>query len=371
MKFTNATAFPADWTMGFQRDGRERLVAIVKATFAMPRERGQPAAMHAQQLPLVRADQFVGEPGVSAPLRETDYSHAKPACDVLLVGRAHAPPGAGAVTRLQVGLRVGSVVKSFAVVGHRVWRRNLLGVVGAGRPEPFTTMPLGYQCAFGGTDETELKRTGRVDAYAANPSGCGYWRHTERIDGQPLPNTEEHGRPVERHDGDYRPMAFTPVGRHWSMRRCHAGTYDERWLDETAPFWPEDFDERYFQAAPEDQRMPYPQGGESVMLQHLTADGLRAFELPRRAMPVTFIPYRGRDVTQQAALDTVVLEPDDERFTLAWRASITLGRSVFDVKETVVGEMSRAWHRVRSHPHKRYYASLAEAVAARRKGGAR
>jgi hypothetical protein len=30
-----------------------------------------------------------------------------------------------------------------------------------------------------------------------------------------------------------------------------AGTYDEHWLNETRPFLPADFDDQYFQAAPQ------------------------------------------------------------------------------------------------------------------------
>lgn len=365
MRFTNTTAFSADWTLGFQKDGRERLVAIVKATYRMPQGSGGHASLHDEQQPLVRADEFVGEPGVSAPLRETDYAHAKPGCDVLLLGHAHAPNG-GMVQRVQVGLRVGSMVKTFDVVGDRFWHKPLLGRVGASQPAAFVRMPVGYERAFGGMDDTRLPSTGVVDCYRENPTGRGYRRHMEGIEGTPLPNTEEQGRPVVQPDGRYRPMAFSPVGRQWPARQRHAGTYDERWLEEQAPLWPTDFDERYFQAAPEDQIIPYPTGGEPIVLRQLTADGLRAFTLPRQPMPVTFIPYRGRDVTRPAALDTVVLEPDEERFTLTWRASIALGKDVFDVKETVVGQRSRGWHLARSRPHKRYYASLAEAVAAHR-----
>jgi len=370
MKFSNATPFPAAWTFGFERDGRERLVAIVKATYAMPREAGEPALPHPEQQALVRADEFVGEPGLSAPLRETDFAHVKPACDVLLIGQARAPAGRMA-RRLPVGLRVGGMLKRFVVVGDRHWHQGALGSIGATEPQPFTAMAVGYERAFGGTDNTRLPRSGHVDTYLANPVGRGFRRHTDHIDGELLPNTEEEGHPVTRHDGDYRPMALSPLGRHWSPRSGYAGTYDAHWLEQRSPFWPDDFDERYFQAAPGDQVIPYPQGGEQIVLQHFTEDGLRAFQLPAQAMPVTFIPYRGRDVTRDAVLDTILLEPDHERFTLTWRAGIALGKSVFDVKETIAGEMTEAWHRARRFPNKTYHRSLADAVAAKRARGGR
>ncbi|WP_280152284.1 DUF2169 domain-containing protein [Piscinibacter sp. XHJ-5] len=361
MRFTNGTGLPANWTMGFQRDGRELLVVVVKATYAMP-EPGAEAVLGAEQSALVEADQFTAAPGTSAPLYETDYAHVKPACDVLLIGSAHAPPGR-AVRRTVVRLRVGERVKQFAAVGDRHWRRTF-GRVTASDPEPFERVGLTYDLAFGGTDDTE-QAEGRADTCDSNPVGRGFWRHADRIEGRPLPNTEELDRPVSDPQGRYVPMAFSPVGRSWMPRRLYAGTYDDQWIRTTAPLWPSDFDERYFQAAPADQTIPYPQGGEEIELRNLTPDGHRVFRLPQVAMPVRFIPHRGRDISRPARLDTIVLEPDRQRFTLTWRVSLALGRSVFDVKETLIGDERRV-SRERRFPGKTYYRSLAEAVSARR-----
>jgi hypothetical protein len=363
MRFTNQTGLPASWTLGFQRDGRELLVTIVKATYRLPVSGCEPV-LSSQQVPLVEADRFTGEPGMSAPMLETDYAHRKPACDVLLLGHAHAPPGQQA-TRVRVGLKVGQLVKQFDVVGERRWRRYA-GVVVATRPEPFERIAITYDVAFGGTDRTEEAQYGRSDAYALNPVGVGYGRHAGWIDGHPLPRTEQIGHPVDEPTGKYEPMAFSPIGRNWLPRRSYAGTYDQTWIETTAPLWPEDFDERYFQAAPSEQRIPFPRGGEPVVLQNLTADGERRFSLPIKPMPILFIPHRGRDVVRNAEIDTIVFEPDEERFTMAWRVALPLGKSIFDVKETVIGDMSAAWHRARRSPGKTYYRSLAEAVNAHR-----
>ena len=369
MRFTNVTDHAAGWTLGLRRDGRELLVAIVKATYTLP-VAGEPPERHATQQPLVQADVFSGEPGLSAPLFESDYAHGKPACDVLLIGSAHAPDGRP-VDQCPVGLRVGDWQKQFLAVGPRRWQRRLVGTT-ASAPEPFLRQPLSYDVAFGGTDRTEEAK-GLVHSYQPNPAGRGWWKHLDQIDDQPLPLTEALGQSIESPRGDYAPQAFSPIGRNWQPRIGHVGTYDQHWMENIAPLWPEDFDERYFQAAPPDQTLPFPQGGEPVLLRNLTADGHRAFTLPARTMPVTFIPHRGRDLTQTALLDTIVFEPDAGRFTLTWRSVLPLGRSVFDVKELITGDMPRAWHRDRRFPGKTYHASLADAVrakAARRRGRA-
>jgi hypothetical protein len=350
--------------MGFRRDGRELLVVIVKATYDLPRA-AEPPQQSAEQAPVVQGDQFSGEPGVTAPTFETDYAHVKSACDVLLVGSAYAPRGQSA-RRTDVGLTVGPMIKRFSVVGHRAWAKNFINEFTPTRPVPFESLPITYDCAFGGTDRTR-QDAGDTRTYLRNPVGRGYWHYRDGLEGQPLPNTEEINIPIDRCDGNYSPMALSPLGRSWIPRVKYAGTYDQQWIETSAPLWPDDFDERYFQAAPTEQTIPYPQGGESVVLENLTPDGYRAFQLPTRPMPMTFIPYKGKDAIRQAALDTIVLEPDRERFALTWRVTLPLARSVFDVKETVVGEMPIGWHRARQFPGKRYYASLGEAVEGERR----
>jgi hypothetical protein len=162
-------------------------------------------------------------------------------------------------------------------------------------------------------------------------------------------------------------MSFGPVGRNFFPRYKQAGTYDQAWLDNEAPFWPVDFSYAYFQCAPEDQQVSFLQGGEEVELRNLTPDGFRSFCLPQKKIPVTCIPHRGNDLHPEAVCDTLLLEPDLNRFSLTWRASVPLRRNLFELKQTVVGEMPYSWHSKRraERSGKAYYASLAEAVAVR------
>ena len=362
MKFTNVTGCQAGWMAGYEPDGREMLIVIVKASYGLPDDGQQPEPTD-EAVSLVQADRFTGAPGMSAPQYETDYAHRKPYCDVIVLGSAYAPSGKAAA-RVQVGIQVGALTKQFVVVGDRVWIKRASGA-SLSDPRRFTSIPITYDVAFGGTDRTLEASKGLVFTYAANPVGRGYWHETDEIDGQPAPNTESLDEPVVNHNGRYEPKSFSPVGRNWSMRARYAGTYNTDWLENVAPFWPADFDYRYFQAGPADQWIPYPSGGEEVVLQNLTPDSRRSFRLPSRHMPVTFVPHRGQDVTREASLDTIVLEPDDQRFTFTWRTSLALGKSLFDVKETIAGEMPAGWHRAR-RSNKEYYRGLGALVAARR-----
>lgn len=341
MELINATRMTAGYNMGLEPSGRELLVVVIKGSFALPRP-GEPVQLLAEQQPLVMADTFTGEPGFSAPVHEIDFAPRKPACDVLLNGSAYAPPGR-AVTRTSVGLQLGPISKFFDVVGPRVWLAHA-GSVRPSDPQPFARMPLSYDLAFGGSD-TDSPDPAEHDAYAANPVGRG-WRKTLKasaLHGQPLPSTEVPGQPVVSPQEPYPPMAYGPLGRGWPSRARYAGTYDQAWLDDCFPFLPRDFDDRYYQAAPADQQMPHPQEAQLVRLTNLTPDGLREFTLPYFEAPVHVFPKQGPREDYIARVDTIVFEPDLERFTMSWRVTRPLKKSLHEIAQVLVGRKGPEW----------------------------
>jgi hypothetical protein len=362
MELLNVTGMNAGYTVGMQPDGRELLVIIVKGTFQIP-PRGRAAELAAEQVQLVEADVFAGEPGVSAPLYETDYVPRKPRCDVLLNGSAYAP-GGYPTERVRVGLRVAGMTKVFDVVGNRVWR-EVAGIVTTSRAEPFTTMPIGYHNAFGGIDRSHPDPS-RHRTYLPNHAGQGFFHNLEThvFSGKPLPNTEDPNDPVAAPNGRYRPMAFGPIGRGWEPRPQFAGTYDERWIENVFPFLPADFDERYYQAAPADQQVAYLRGGEQVTLFNLSPQGRADFALPSGGVPVTFLLKNGEEIHVESVIDTLTLEPDLNRFTLVWRASRPLRRDIFEVAQVVAGVMPASWYRAR-RLGKSYYSSLQHLIVQR------
>lgn len=335
MELVHATGMQAGYTLGMRPDGRELLVVCVKGTYEIPENGVEPQLAEAQ-VPLVEADTFTGEPGKSAPVYESDYAPVKPRCDVLLIGSAYAPGGKPA-RKVPVGLKIGPIAKSFTVVGDRTWEKVLLTVT-ASRPAPFVTMPITYDRAFGGVDANH-KNPKKIKASMLNPIGVGYHAHAKSkfIDGRALPNTEESGKPIKKPNGSYRPMSFGPVGRGWQPRATYAGTYDQHWLDNIFPFLPPDFDDRYYQAAPADQQMPYPRGGETVMLTNLTPQGRTAFRLPKTHLLVWFFKKNGEETEVPAVIDTIVIEPDRGRFMVSWRALLPLKKNMFEVVQVVVG----------------------------------
>jgi hypothetical protein len=335
LEFINVTRMVAGYTMGMEPSGRELLIVVVKGTFRLPKS-GEEVRLHDEQLPLVMADTFTGEPGFSSPHYEVDFALRKHRCDVLLLGSAHAPQGRP-TTRIAVGLRIGNWTKTFAVVGDRHWQAGL-ALVSSSAPEPFTIKPISYDVAFGGTDQHHVDPAKHA-AFMRNPVGRGFHKHlkSEWVDGSPLPNTEETNRVVSTPHGDFTPMSFGPIGRGWEQRSRYAGTYDQQWLDNVFPFLPEDFDERYYQAAPEDQQLPVPKGPMEVVLSGFTPDGVRQLMLPHFQAPVHVFPRTGGREDHAATLDTIVFEPDEGRFTLTWRVARPLKKSMHEIAQIVAG----------------------------------
>ena len=288
----------------------------------------------------------------------------KPRCDVLLNGSAYAP-GGKPTTAVKVGMKVASVTKVFTVVGDRHWDANGAGIA-VTRPEPFEVMPISYDRAFGGVDNFHPDEA-KQDAYMPNPAGRGFHVHlaSELVHHTPLPNTEENGRSVTRPTGKYRPMSFGAIGRGWQPRSQYAGTYDQRWIDEVFPFLPADFDEAYFQAAPQDQQCAWLKGGEQVQLVNLTPQGRTSFHLPEVDVPVVFFRKQGGREETQAVIDTLLLEPDMRRFSMVWRASLPLKKNMFEIPQVLVGRQTRAWWRARELG-KDYYPSLDHLIRAKR-----
>lgn len=362
MELLNATGMQAGYTLGMQPDGRELLVVVVKGTFKIPKN-GEDASLSEKQVPLIESDVFTGEPGLSAILHESDYAPRKPRCDVILNGSAYVPEGKYAL-KVTVLLRVAQISKSFNVVGDQVWKDGLLSIKSS-NPLPFRVKPISYSNAFGGMDTNDPKNP---RAYLLNPVGIGFHYNlkAEFIEGKPLPNTEEINNPVARPNGQYIPMSFGSIGRNFQSRIRFAGTYDQDWLDNKFPFLPPDFDEAYYQSAPLDQQIPYPRGGEEVILVNLTPEGRTQFRLPGINVPIEFNLRNWERKETEGVIDTVLIEPDESRFMLTWRASLPLRKNIFEVAQVVVGKMPRAWYRARE-TGKTYYPSLGELIKAKKR----
>ena len=338
MNLLNFTRMQAGVTVATDHHGHENVVVVAKGTFDVhPDGRCTPSS---KQQPLVYADVFRGEPGFSSVLYETDFAPRKPRADFVVNGSAHAPHGEPAPF-VDVAVEFGPVRKGMRVFGDRVWESSLLGLR-ASEPQPFVTMPIIYERAFGGADKSDPDE--KHHAFESrNLVGVGLNVRRGRRDtvGTPLPNVERFDAPLGGPRQRPEPIGLGYVGRGWAPRRDRAGTYDQDWIDKHFPFLPPDFDEAYYQGAPDDQQCPHPAGGERVTLVNLTADGRMSFELPAVEVPVKLV-YKGEPRDVAPVLDTVVVEPDERRCLLTWRATARHRGKLSDLRAVWVGRPTPA-----------------------------
>jgi hypothetical protein len=332
LQVTNTTPFEVGIDVFADARGADTLYVVMKATFTLGHP-GHGLSVAEKQVPILTADVHWGEPGASS-LRYAGERHlCKPSTDVLLIGQAHAPRGKP-VTEMDVQLSVASLTKSIRITGDRVWRSGVLSP-GISSPAPFLTMPLTYERAFGGTHVPER---GEAVFEPRNPVGRGFRgrRSPSELSGLPLPNLEDPSHSVAKAGDRAVPACFAPIAPSWAPRKLHAGTYDESWRKHRAPFLPKDFDARYFHAAPADLIAPsYLKGGEPVRLVHLLPEGECRFQLPI-CTPVIRADIAGTVETPRANLETVLIEPDERRVCMQWRAAAPCDKKVLQVRHVAV-----------------------------------
>ncbi len=285
-----------------------------------------------KQSEVCRVPRFRGDPTNSSLLFETDLIHKKSRTDVIVHGHAYAQDGSQA-TMIAVRLRVGSIDKTLSVYGDRIIEGGFVGVT-ASHPLPFTRMPITYERSFGGTDQQD-ENPKRHACESSNPVGVGFGTAMKHVNGRPAPNIEYPNSPYRGFDHG-RPAGFGPIARHWTPRSKFAGTYDGRWEKERMPLLPSDFEERFYQCAPEDQQTNgFLRGGELVELFNMTPGGYLSFEVPR--IRFSFSTQLGIErVEHRANLHTVIIEPDIPLVTLVWHSSLSCHGREHSLHKTVI-----------------------------------
>lgn len=324
----NLTPFAAERCWVRDRDGTETWLVAVKCTFDILPDGSTRASK--EQPPVLRLPEFYGEPGRSSIKYEADLVLTKTTTDVLVVGHAHAPHGRP-VTELDVGFRLGGLQKVVRVVGDREW-----GAFGPTPAQPFVSMPIIYERAFGGVDR--LSSRPEVDWDWRNPVGCGFAVHKLHLASVAVPNIESRDAPMGAWDARPSPAGLGAIASHWQPRASHGGTYDDHWKATRQPLLPDDFDDRFFQCAPVDQQTAeFLLGGEEATLLNLSPLGILRFVLPRLHIGFETYFYDGsQEIHRQRRLHTVIFEPDFPRVSLVWHSALPCHSRVQKLERTEV-----------------------------------
>lgn len=237
-----------------------------------------------------------------------DEGWPKPLGEFLVAGNCYCPADHTAQP-VAATVSVGGLTKRLAVFGDR----HVTATGGISTPQPFDSMPITANNAFGGKD------------YPANPLGKGL---DEQNGIKPLPNIEYPGHLMVSPSDRPPPAGFGPLSAAVPQRARFMGRQDEHWRKNRWPHLPQDTDARYFQAAPEDQQLKgFWKGGESVRVSNMhpahpnletTLPNYRARLFVNQSDAQGEVHFRELNVNA----DTVWLMPEAQLGFLIFRAAV-------------------------------------------------
>jgi hypothetical protein len=358
--------------------GKSYLSLLAKRTYRFrPGARAEPAREHQDIFEKPVYEESTNPGAFHRLVHDTDrFGPEKPLTDVLVRGRAHSTRGATA--SLVAAVEVGAAKKQVRVVGNRNVALGMGGRVGFTKPEPFQSMPLTWDHAFGGRDayaEAKLSDTGTAFgrsrqglaalaagtnnpkeggfsiSYPRNIAGRGFFldMDRERIDGASLPNLEDPSDPVvpERLlitdvlDWMDLPAAacFEPIDTFTFPRAVfmvpHASNPPKRPLYElaTGAILQADLDDtrfpkippnpRLFNCAPAGLAVCRLLGGEHVKLLNLhPKHEVLEFDLPGERPRMLLEPPGCPVAELSPLLSTISIEPEAQEVTLTWAGKI-------------------------------------------------
>ncbi|MEW5723552.1 MAG: DUF2169 domain-containing protein [Thermodesulfobacteriota bacterium] len=272
--------------------------------------------------PLTEQDLWGAVPDLLGDPPLLDQGLPKPGGEVVVTGKCFAPRG---TTRpaSRVSLQVGPVHKTLDVFGNRYWKGHGESLSGITAPEPFSEMPLTWENAFGG------------EGFEDNPVGKGLAPVTDQAGRQvrPLPNVEDPAHLIASPHDRPRPTGLAPLDMMWPQRAKKTGTYDDKWLKERWPWFPDDMNYEFFNVAPADQFLPgFFTGDETIEIRgmhpdlpvitsHLPPLIIRCFVTKRKSLD----PSR-RDETEfveaKTHIDTLWLFPEVLRGLVMYRGGL-------------------------------------------------
>ncbi len=333
-------------------EGRQVVSLHAKRCYDL-RPDGQIAVAEAQA-PLLMRPLPPSEPG--APVfHETDIIPFKRTCDLILMAKAW---GRGA-TQIVAQIKIGSFEYPILVTGDRRCIHRGPGSIAFEAPQPFESLPLCYELAYGGFDPTVPDPQGdhiedilmlHPGLYPRNHVGRGYvvYDSRERIDGLLLPNLEHPSQPLRPtgliagapENWWRQPLAWSCdwFDKAWYPRLAHYGVLpdgvpeDDRELAEVQLGWvmagqrarerevamEDRLDPRLADAASPGLALPWLRGDEAIELTGMTPDGRLVVPLPGRP-PVMHVRFEGKLHELEPRLDRVLIDSENLGMYVVWK----------------------------------------------------
>lgn len=321
MSLWNASPFAAQAVPYVAPDGREVVIAIIKATFVCADE----LILADEQRPVRLGDEPSFPDAVDSSIRyPSDVGLERRGTDVVVVGDAVS---ATAVTVMDVAVRARDRTAPLRVHGERVYYRSLSKTL-VGPAAPFERKAIVYESAYGGTSEDYSVVEER------NPVGRGVARSALDLVEMPAPTIEHPGAPITAAGEVTEPAGFGAIASHWRPRSRYAGTFDEAWRATRMPLMPRDFDPRYWNVAhPSLQFEEHLRAGDPISILGMSPPGTMHFELPPLPVVIHGKTGDGRALTARPPIDTVLVDTNAARVELTIRQVFPKGRGTTLLRE--------------------------------------
>lgn len=308
-------------------DGRNVVAIVIKGTFV--RLPNGTASLAASQRGIRMADEHHDDGGhASSVKRPSDHCAQKHGADVLVIGDAQ-PPSTVRVTDVAVSVREHSL--ALRVHGERLYEQRATGVA-IGEAIAFDSMPVCYERCYGG-QSADLTRV-----ELRNPVGRGVATSARDLVGTPAPQIEEPAFPIRSATDAVEPICFGPIPSSWMPRAARFGTCDVAWQQHRMPLPPLDYDVRAENAAHPKLQLASPlQPGEVVGVRGMSRHAENwTVSLPPFSVRVAARYADGRRAEVVPAIDTLLLEPNDNVLELTMRAALPIRRGRMVLREVAV-----------------------------------
>lgn len=328
MEIINLTPFEFAPIVGRVGFPNHSISLIVKATFDM--QSGQQVVESEEQLYPTGCEPYEDDDNENGSMRyDSDFAFYKPHADLLLAGNCYAP-NEQSVVSCRVSFQVGRYTKSLAVFGNRYWQGIMQKPT---TPEPFKCMPLRFENSYGGI------------GFPLNPVGKGYSK-IQLADGSsclPLPNVESMTQFVNSPANRPMPTSFAPLGQMWRERAAKLGTYGGAWAKERWPWFPDDLDWSYFNAASSDMQVKgYLKGDEDLFIENMHPHQAQ-YQSKLPGIRIRLFFYEANSQLSNDSefkeinmnLDTLWVDMEDEKLVLVWRGISQISSSDYEEIENI------------------------------------
>ena len=335
----NKTSSAAELALLADENGRDVLLVLVKTSYDIADD--GLLTLSEKQEPICFEGEYFGEPGQSSLKVAPEANFEKLATDVALIGHAYAP-GGQPVPHFDVGLQIANMRQHIRVFGDRVWQKRItakrLVTWVMSSPKPVIKMPLIYEKAFGGQDMTpDDKKFHAVEP--RNLLGTGVIANHSKLEEVALPNLEDPKQLIKSPTDRPEPLGMGFVSPDCQPRLGYSGTYDKKWEETRLPMLPLDFNRAFFNAAHSKlSTQGFLEGSEIVHVINACPQGRLSFQMPGEK-PEINIKFRYEELKALAVkLDTVLINTDDMKLIMLWRATEDVFNRLYDMEKIVVQE---------------------------------